>query len=90
MATRNEIVSYSNDLLKIQDFKDYAPNGLQIEGKDEIKHLVSGVTASLQFIEAAIQVQADAILVHHGYFWRNEAAEIVGYETSTYQNLNAG
>jgi dinuclear metal center YbgI/SA1388 family protein len=78
MATRNEIVSYSNDLLKIQSFKDYAPNGLQIEGKDEIKHIVSGVTASLQFIDAAIQAQADAILVHHGYFWRNEAAEIIG------------
>jgi len=78
MATLNEIVSYSNQLLKIQSFKDYAPNGLQVEGNPHVKHIVSGVTASLEFIEAAKQVQADAILVHHGYFWRNENPEIVG------------
>lgn len=86
MATRNEIVSYTNELLNITQFKDYAPNGLQVEGKQEIQHIVSGVTASLQFIEAAIQAKADAILVHHGYFWRNEAAEIVGMK---YQRIQA-
>ncbi|SBS27326.1 Putative GTP cyclohydrolase 1 type 2 [Marinomonas aquimarina] len=59
-------------------FKDYAPNGLQVEGKQEINKVVTGVTASMALIEAAIEKQADAIIVHHGYFWKGEVPEIVG------------
>ena len=86
MAGLNDIVSYTNSLLQITDFKDYAPNGLQVEGKDSVNCIVSGVTASLELIEAAIKLKADAILVHHGYFWKNEAAEITGMK---YQRIKA-
>lgn len=59
-------------------FKDYCPNGLQVMGQRPIRHLVSGVTASQRLIEAAIAVDADALLVHHGYFWRGESATLTG------------
>ncbi len=65
-------------LLRPDDFRDYCPNGLQIEGRSSINKLVTGVTASRAFIEAAIADKADAILVHHGYFWQGEKAEITG------------
>lgn len=67
-------------------FKDYAPNGLQVEGKAEIKRVVTGVTACQALIEAAIDYQADAIFVHHGYFWKNEAPQIVGMK---YRRISA-
>lgn len=86
MAGLKDIVSYTNSLLKIASFKDYAPNGLQVEGKDSVNCVVSGVTASLALIEEAIKRNADAILVHHGYFWRNESAEITGMK---YQRIKA-
>jgi len=70
----NEIANY----LQVSQFQDYCPNGLQVEGRSEVKHIVSGVTASQALIDAAIAAKADAILVHHGYFWRGEAAEITG------------
>jgi len=73
-----EIVKYTNDLLNISAFKDYCPNGLQVEGKRDVATIVSGVTASRALIERAIAVNADALLVHHGYFWRGEALEIIG------------
>lgn len=78
MAQLRQIVNYCNELLRVQDFRDYCPNGLQVEGKAEVKKIISGVTASQQLIEAAIDQGADAILVHHGYFWKNEDASIVG------------
>jgi len=65
-------------LLRPDDFKDYCPNGLQIEGRSQINKLVSGVTASQAFIEAAIAEKADAVLVHHGYFWQGEKPGITG------------
>lgn len=67
-------------------FNDYAPNGLQVEGKDEIKKIVTGVTASMALIDAAIEKQADAIIVHHGYFWKGERPEVVGMK---YRRLSA-
>ncbi len=66
------------NLLRPDDFRDYCPNGLQIEGRPAINRLVTGVTASQAFIDAAILEKADAILVHHGYFWQGEKAEITG------------
>jgi dinuclear metal center YbgI/SA1388 family protein len=78
MARLNEIVAYANALLEIDRFKDYAPNGLQIEGKANVKKIVTGVTASLALVEAAIEQGADMLLVHHGYFWKGENPCIVG------------
>lgn len=71
-------VATINDWLQTHEFKDYCPNGLQLEGKAEIKKLVSGVTACEALIDKAIAVKADAILVHHGYFWKGETTPIVG------------
>ena len=78
MASLPDLLAYTDDLLEVHRFKDYCPNGLQIEGKPVIHKLVSGVTASLALIDAAIAAQADALLVHHGYFWRNEEPCLVG------------
>lgn len=75
---RNELAEYLAQVLNIARFRDYCPNGLQVEGCARIGKVVSGVTASLALIEAAIDADADAILVHHGYFWRGEDARIVG------------
>jgi len=69
---------YLNKILEINHFKDYCPNGLQVQGKKPIKTLITGVTASLALIEAAIKQQADAILVHHGWFWKNDDSRIIG------------
>ncbi|HEX6708155.1 MAG TPA: Nif3-like dinuclear metal center hexameric protein [Albitalea sp.] len=79
MASRDEIESYTNTLLEVGRFRDYGPNGLQVEGKAEVRRLVSGVTASRAFIEAAIADQADAVLVHHGLFWRGHDGRITGW-----------
>lgn len=73
-----QLVQYLDYYLNSSQFKDYAPNGLQVEGKPQVNKLVTGVTASQALIEAAIEQQADAILVHHGYFWKNENPCIVG------------
>lgn len=66
------------ELFRPNVFRDYAPNGLQVEGKQEIHKVVTGVTASMALIEAAIERNVDAIIVHHGYFWKGEAPELVG------------
>jgi dinuclear metal center YbgI/SA1388 family protein len=78
MATLQEILQWCNDTLKTQEFKDYAPNGLQIEGNSEVKKILCAVTASQEAIDAAITQQADLLLVHHGYFWKGEAYPITG------------
>ncbi len=70
-------------------FKDYGPNGLQVEGKPRIARLVSGVTASRALIDAAIDVGADAILVHHGLFWRGQDGRIAGWMKQRLQRLLA-
>lgn len=72
------MVKYLEQALDITRFRDYCPNGLQVEGKSEIRTIVTGVTASLALIEAAIDAKADAILVHHGYFWKGEDARVIG------------
>src|SRR5579884_3239588 len=74
----HELESYINRLLGIDRFKDYAPNGLQVEGRPLLCKIVTGVTASQALIEAAQDAGADAILVHHGYFWRGEDPRLVG------------
>jgi dinuclear metal center YbgI/SA1388 family protein len=68
-------------------FKDYGPNGLQIEGRAGVGRLVSGVTASLALIESAIAAQADALLVHHGLFWRGQDGRLTGWLKQRVQRL---
>ncbi|MGI9251459.1 MAG: Nif3-like dinuclear metal center hexameric protein [Pseudohongiellaceae bacterium] len=77
-VTLQELEQTLNDLLHPEQFTDYCPNGLQVQGRPEINKLVSGVTASQALIEAASTAGADAILVHHGYFWRGEDQTITG------------
>ena len=79
MARRSEIEEYLSAQLQTAGFKDYGPNGLQIEGREEVRRLVSGVTASRALIDAAIEAQADALLVHHGLFWRGHDGRITGW-----------
>ncbi|MEY4063454.1 MAG: hypothetical protein RIT09_1247 [Pseudomonadota bacterium] len=75
---RDELSAYFDELLQVARIKDYCPNGLQVQGKPMIKNLVSGVTASLALIEEAIALKADAIMVHHGWFWKNDDARVIG------------
>jgi dinuclear metal center YbgI/SA1388 family protein len=78
MVKINELTHYTQQLMQVERFKDYCPNGLQVEGRSEIKKIVSGVTASMALLKAAQLAGADMVLVHHGYFWRNEDARVVG------------
>lgn len=78
MIHRQEFLEYINQLLQVERFKDYAPNGLQVEGCENISKICMAVTASDNVIEQAIQQKADALLVHHGFFWKGEKPEIVG------------
>lgn len=74
----NELETCLNQLLDISRFHDYCPNGLQVEGRNEVFRIISGVTASANLLQAAIAARADAVLVHHGYFWRGEPASLTG------------
>ena len=78
-TTRDELLQAFDALLQPARFKDYGPNGLQVEGKARIGRIVSGVTASRALIEAAIDAQADAIFVHHGLFWRGQDGCVTGW-----------
>lgn len=73
-----DLRDYNASLLQTNQFKDYCPNGLQIEGREQVRRIASAVTASQQVLDHAIAWGADAIIVHHGYFWKNEDACIVG------------
>lgn len=73
---RAQLEKYLANFLQIDQFHDYCPNGLQVEGRQHISRLITGVTASQTLLEEALNLQADAILVHHGYFWKNETAVI--------------
>lgn len=79
MIDRDALHRHLQDLLEADRFKDYGPNGLQVEGKPEIRKIVTGVTASLALINAAIAAQADAIIVHHGLFWRGQDGRVTGW-----------
>ena len=76
---RHELLNAFNACMQPELFKDYGPNGLQVEGRPDIRTLVSGVTASRALIEAAIAQQADAIVVHHGLFWRGQDGTVTGW-----------
>lgn len=86
-TTLIELVAAADALLTPERFQDYCPNGLQVEGRPQIRRLVSGVTASLALLEAARDANADAILVHHGYFWKGESPVVTGMKRRRLQFL---
>ncbi len=77
-VARQELENYIGQYLQVSLFRDYCPNGIQVEGRASIQRIATAVTASLAAIEAAHAIGADALLVHHGYFWKGEAAQITG------------
>jgi dinuclear metal center YbgI/SA1388 family protein len=79
MTHRNEVDTWLREQLAVDRFKDYGPNGLQVEGCTEVRRVASGVTASRAFIEAAIAAGADTLLVHHGLFWRGQDGRLTGW-----------
>ena len=87
MIQRNDLVNSLAELLNVQDFDDYCPNGLQVEGRVEISKIIGGVTASQALVDAAVAKGADAILVHHGYFWKGEDPRVVGIKHSRLKAL---
>ncbi|MBU2876145.1 Nif3-like dinuclear metal center hexameric protein [Aliiglaciecola lipolytica] len=88
MSINNQtLLSHLNQLLKPEKVKDYCPNGLQVEGVSEISKIVTGVTACQALIDRAVELNADAIFVHHGYFWRGENPCIVGMKRQRIKQL---
>ena len=79
MPTRQDLARAFDELLQPGRFRDYGPNGLQVEGREQVRRIVSGVTASRALIEAAIADGADALVVHHGLFWRGQDGRVTGW-----------
>lgn len=90
MVELTALVAYADKLLEADRFTDYCPNGLQVEGRREVRRLVSGVTASQALIEVAVARGADALLVHHGYFWRGEDPRLIGIKQRRIKTLLEG
>ncbi len=84
---RNQLIALLDELLQPQEYQDYAPNGLQVEGRREIRRIVTAVTASARAIQQAIDYDADMLLVHHGYFWRGEDPRVIGMRYRRLQRL---
>ncbi len=76
--TLQELYEYLNTLLEVADFTDYSPNGLQVEGKIDIRKVAFAVSANLATIQAAVGLGADALIVHHGLFWKGDEYPIIG------------
>jgi len=84
---RDELTRYLDELLESARYKDYCPNGLQVEGRDEVRRVLAGVTASQALVDAAIARGADTLLVHHGWFWRGEDGRVTGFRKARLQAL---
>ncbi|GAB1439920.1 type 2 GTP cyclohydrolase I [Providencia sp.] len=78
-----------NDELKVSEFQDFAPNGLQVEGRPHVHKIITGVTACQALLDVAVKKNADAVIVHHGYFWKNEPAIIKGMKKNRLKTLLA-
>ncbi len=87
MVSLPDIINYCDDLLESEQFKDYCPNGLQVEGCQQVKKIVCGVTASQALIDAAVAAKADMLLVHHGFFWSGESPAITGMKQRRIKQL---
>ncbi len=81
------LVDESDRFLNAAKIPDYCPNGLQVEGRPQVQRIVSGVTASQALLDAAVEAQADVVLVHHGYFWKNEDPRVVGIKQRRLKTL---
>jgi len=81
------LVAETDCYLNVTKISDYCPNGLQVEGRPQVRRIVSGVTASQALLDAAVAAEADVVLVHHGYFWKNEDARIVGMKQRRLKTL---
>ena len=84
---REDLARYLDTLLESARYKDYCPNGLQVEGRDEVRRVLAGVTASQALVDAGIACQADTLLVHHGWFWRGEDGRVTGFRKARLQAL---
>lgn len=84
---REELTRYLDELLDAARFRDYCPNGLQVEGNADVRRIVAGVTASQTLVDTAIARGADTLLVHHGWFWRGEDGRITGFRKNRLQAL---
>lgn len=84
-----ELEQIVNQQLNSGSFSDYAPNGLQVEGREQVTHIITGVTASQALLDEAVKRNADAVMVHHGYFWKNEAPVIKGMKRNRLRTLLA-
>lgn len=82
-----ELESFCNEYLQAQTFRDYAPNGLQVAGTKKIYKIVTGVTACQALIDAAVKAEADALIVHHGFFWKGEPSPITGIKAKRISTL---
>ncbi|MFP3013603.1 MAG: type 2 GTP cyclohydrolase I [Arsenophonus sp. NC-QC1-MAG3] len=82
-----ELEQLINTHLNVYQYQDYSPNGLQVEGRSEVKKIVTGVTASQALLNEAVKLAADAIIVHHGYFWKNEASVILNMKRKRLKTL---
>ncbi len=87
MATLNELADYCGQLLEVERFQDYCPNGIQVEGRACVERLISGVTACQPLIDAAVDGGADLVLVHHGWFWKGEVPCITGMKRHRLKTL---
>ena len=87
MIRRDALIQHLDTFLAVQRFHDYAPNGLQVSGGGEIARLVAAVSASQAAIDHAIAQAADALLVHHGYFWKGEAPQVIGVKRARLKSL---
>ncbi|CAG4883948.1 GTP cyclohydrolase 1 type 2 homolog [Georgfuchsia toluolica] len=84
---RDALRDYLDELLQVAQFHDYCPNGLQVEGRAEIRKIICGVTASQALLDAAVNADADAVLVHHGYFWKDDDNRVTGIRKSRLATL---
>lgn len=82
-----ELEAYLHELLEVSQFKDYAPNGIQVQGKEVIQKVLLGVTASQALLDRAVEKQVDAVIVHHGYFWKGESSPITGIKYQRIKTL---
>ena len=87
---RQHLIKIIDDLLHPELFKDYAPNGLQVEGKSEISRIVTAVSATQNVLDQALALKADALLVHHGWFWRGENPAVVATKYRRLKTLMSG
>ena len=83
----NTLVQEADRFLNAARIADYCPNGLQVEGRPQVRRIVSGVTASQALLDAAVEAEADVVLVHHGYFWKGEDARVTGMKRRRLQTL---